>query len=117
FCQFRIRRSSLLVLDSGGLPGWCSMVDAEILCDKFLVLLKLARRARENATPRIQDDDGVGDVKRKLQVLLNQDNGLLFRLESADGATDFRHDERGKAFRRFVQQQHARVSHESPANR
>src|SRR6185437_7805080 len=48
-----------------------SMIDAEILRDQGFVLLKLAGSARKNAAPGIEDDRGIGDLQRKLEILLD----------------------------------------------
>ena len=65
----------------------------------------------------IDDHDVVGEVERKLDVLLDQHDRLPFGLQLRDGAADFGDQLRREPFGRLVHQQHARIAHQRPADR
>ena len=54
----------------------------------------------------------IGDFERQLKILLDENDGLPFVLQALNGAADLRHDQRGKAFRRFVEQKHPGIAHQ-----
>jgi len=93
------------------------MMHTEILGDQPFVSSELRSRAGENATTRVENDCGVGYIKRQLEILLDQNDGLLFCLQPANGPAYFGYDQRGQAFGWFVQQEHARIAHQCPTNR
>src|ERR1700742_1697556 len=93
------------------------MIDAEILRDQFFIFLKLAGFAREDTASRVENDGGIGDVERKLEILLDENDRLPLLFQAADGAADLGHDEGGEALGGLVQQEHARISHQRTADR
>ena len=89
---------------------------AKMLRDQLLVVQNLARLAGKDAASGVENDGVVGDIERQLPVLLDQHDGLALILEPLDGAADVGHDQGRQPFRRFVEQQHARVSHQRAAD-
>src|SRR5579863_1421159 len=91
--------------------------DAKILRDQGFVVEDFAGVAGEDAAASVENDRLIGNLKRELPVLLDQNDGLSFFLQPLDGAADLRDDQWGEAFRRFVEQQHTRVAHQRAADR
>src|SRR5258706_11260703 len=59
----------------------------------------------------------VGDARGKTKILLDQEDGKPFRLESRDGVADLLHDHRGEALGRLVEQQQPRPGAQNAADR
>src|SRR5258706_9213217 len=59
----------------------------------------------------------VGNARGKTKILLDQEDGKPFRLESRDGVADLLHDHRREAFGRLVEQQQSRPGAQNAADR
>src|SRR5262249_1833286 len=86
------------------LPGLIRVIDTEILRDQFFIFQQLACAAGNHAAPGVEDDRLIGNVERQLEILLDQNDRLSFRLQKPDGAADFSHDQRCKSLRWLVEQ-------------
>src|SRR5215471_13882749 len=60
-----------------GLLALVGVVDAEILRDQFFIVLKVADFPCEDAASGVEDDGGIGNIDRKLEILFDQNDRLL----------------------------------------
>src|SRR5229473_3752567 len=91
--------------------------NAEVLRDDSIVEPDRTGGSAKDDASGIDDDDIIGEIERELDVLLDQDDRLAFRLELRDGASDLGHELRCQPFGGLVHQQHARIAHESACDR
>ncbi len=92
------------------------MIQAEILRNQLFIALQLVGITNKDATTSVEDDGSVCNVKRKLPVLLDENDGLSLGLQSPDGLADLGDDAWSKPLRGLIEQENPRVSHERAAD-
>ena len=93
------------------------MIDAEILRDQLFIVQNFVGLAGEHATSGVENNRQVGDIQRKLAILLDQNDRLALVFQTPDGSADLSDDQRRQAFRWFVEQKHPRISHQGSSDR
>ena len=99
--------------------GGCGLADGtEMLIEYGLILQQVGTGSMMDDAAAIQNNRVIGEAENLLGFLFDNDHRQAFvPRQTAQGTQHFIDDDRGKAFRRLVQQQQARIEHQRAADR
>src|SRR5207302_3104488 len=107
------------IATSEQISSWSSSRDWSDTEDSVqrLAVPRPRRRHHLDDAPLLDERGPVRHAERHLVVLLGQQDRYARRLQSPEERSDRLHQHRREAFRRFVQQHHARVAHQGAPDR
>src|SRR5215831_13146190 len=100
-------------------PGWLR----ERLSDAQIPVLNFRRGGKLRGTPGpyhfapLDQIMAIGDTDQRLDVLVDDQNGLTGRFEPREAIPDFSADERCQSLGRLIEDQQPGIGHERPADR